>query len=284
MRCYGFILAIACATAYLWGAQARAVEIEEGDQPSFEQLKTVLLNGSIRGREAAAERLTHLRTQEAQAVLFDGLADSVSAYLVADALEKSVQSKPEGMAALLRPGLSHRDYRTRMWTAYLLGLCPDPASSAPLAALLRDDNFNVRMYAAEALRRTAGPDAVPALIAALKDKYPLVRLHAAAALGPLKSPTAVPSLNAALDDPDAALNAATALGQIGGAEAETALVQRIQDPRPNVAWAALAALAAWGSAPATLAELKTLAAATADARTKRECEAAVQAIAGRAGK
>ena len=279
---YGAAVIALALAGLVAGASAPAAEIEEGDQPTLDQLKTVLMTGSIRGREAAAERLAALRTPEATAVLIDGFADSMAAYLAADALEKAVKTNSEGMTALLIPGLAHKDFRARMLTAYMVGLCRDAAGSVPLSKLLKDDNYNVRMYAAEALRTSGDKNAVPALVEALKDSYPLVRMHAAAALGVIKDASAVPGLTAALEDSAAAINAAAALGAIGGAEAETGLLKRIRDPQRGVAWAAIEALGACGRNPETAAALKTLAVSAADARTKKECVTAIAAILGRA--
>ncbi|MFH1707372.1 MAG: HEAT repeat domain-containing protein [Planctomycetota bacterium] len=274
------ILLAAAALALCAALPVRAVEVEEGDNLSVPQLRTVLLTGSIRGREAAATALAALRTPEAMAALFDGLADQQGAIPAAEALEKACKAKAEGMAPLLLPGLNHADYRSRSFTAYMLGVCADKAASAPVAGLLADTNFNVRIYAAEALRSCGDKAAVPALIKALKDTHPIVRLHAAAALGVIKDPSAIPALTAALADPTAAINAARALGAIGGAEAEAALLATIRDKRRAVAWSAISALGACGRKPSADA-LNTLAAETKDPRTARDCATAVAAIAGR---
>jgi HEAT repeat protein len=275
-----FLLVLLTTTA----SAIPAIEIEKDDKPTTTQMRDVLLNGSLRGRAEAAQRLMALATPEAMAALFDGMADTYAAYIAADAVLQRAIQKPEGLAPLLLPGLKHKDYRTRMLTAYMLGKTGDKAASSELSVALSDESRDVRLYSAQALRKAGDKNAVPALIKALSDQYGLVRLQAAAALGQIGDSSAIPGLIKALDDPDAAINAARALGKLGGKEAEDALVAKIKAPDPAVSWAVIEALGACSKTPAVSQQLKDLAKTTTNERTKKTCEDASAAIDGRAEK
>jgi len=261
-----------------------AIEIEKDDKPTTAQMREILLSGSLRGRAEAAQRLMALATPEAMAALFDGMSDTYAAYIAADAVLQRVIQKPDGLAPLLFPGLKHKDFCTRMLTAYMLGKTGDKSASAELSAALSDENRDVRLYSAQALRKAGDKNAVPALIKALSDQYGLVRLQAAAALGQIGNSSAAPNLAKALDDPDAAINAARALGKLGGKEAEDALIAKIKAPDPVVSWAVIEALGAFSKSPAVSQQLKDLAKSATNERTKKSYEDASAAIDGRAGK
>lgn len=151
----------------------------------------------------------------------------------------------DATAALL-PHLNARDPRVRAQIAHVLSKLRDPASLAPLAALLDDPDATVAAKAAFALGQLGdpagtgplvqhlghrslaardeisdalaalGPAASEALTAALGDDDASVREHAADALAGLADPATVDALGALLSDPEEAvrLAAAAALGQL----------------------------------------------------------------------
>lgn len=260
----------------------QALEITEQDNPSLERLKEVLLSGSLRGRMAAADRLAKDGSKEAVDVLLQGMADKFAAYIATRFLLEAVEENPDGWTQKILPGLSHRHWRVRMLSAWILGRLADKTSSNKLVRLLNDRNHNVRIYSAQALRTCAGKDAVPALLEAVKDDHPLVRLHAAAALGTAGDGKAVPALIRALDDPDAAINAAKSLGMLGGKEAEKALLRAIETPRRKLAWTAIEALGRCAAGDASVLMLRKLSAESDNPRTRVEAARAVREIQGRA--
>lgn len=283
-----------------------ALEITKDDKPTLDEMRKVLLSGSLRGREEAARRLLKDGSAEAMKALFDGMADKFAAYIVADVLLEAINEKKEGWVDKLLPGMEHEHWRARMLTAYSLGLCGDKKASPALSKALDDDNYNVRLYSAEALRYAGDIDAVDPLIKALRNFCCLIRLHAAAALGEIGDTKAVPALIVALDDPDAAINAAKALGKIGGEEAEFALMLKalgtraadapilLQQPGEHtlpameppvgrkVVWAAVEALQQCARKSGTALSLRKLAEKSDDERTRKVCLEAAEAIERRA--
>ncbi|MBN1807584.1 MAG: HEAT repeat domain-containing protein [Planctomycetes bacterium] len=255
-----------------------AQEIGKDDKPTAEELRKILFNGSIAGREEAAKRLASERTPQAMECLLDGMADKHAAYIAADAVEGAIEENAEGMGALLMPGLKHKHWRTRMLTCFMLYLVKDKAAAGELAAALADKNVNVRIYAAQALRTCGDRTAPEALITALADECGLVKLHAAAALGETGDPAAVPALIAALDDADAAINAARSLGATGAADAEAPLLAHASDVRARVAWACIEALGRLGKSKQTAQKLASMAEETADPRTAKLAGEASKAI------
>jgi DNA-binding transcriptional MerR regulator len=97
----------------------------------------------------------------------------------------------------------------------VLGRLGDPAAVEPLAALLGSDVVEP-LDVTEALG-AFGPDAVPSVAERLRTGSVAVRQQAAEVLGRLGSPAAVPALQAALADPEVALAALLALGELGPA-------------------------------------------------------------------
>jgi len=138
----------------------------------------------------------------------------------------------------------------------------DPATAAPLAAALSAPDATARAMAAGRLADIGDRDAVPALLAALGDEDAHVREEVARALGRVGDPAALGALVAALHDdpgPHVREEAATAVGELAGADADAAaaLVDALGDRHVAVRRAAAEALARMG--PATQARLRALA-------------------------
>lgn len=124
---------------------------------------------------------------------------------------------------------------------------------------LSDTNADIRVRAIEGLRRRADTSAVEPLIRALADDVPAVRAAAAEALGSLGDARAIAPLAALTRDvavappstrtlaPRGVLvcdKVSMALGTLGGADAETALVDSVMSESADVRMAAAQALVA----------------------------------------
>lgn len=100
----------------------------------------------------------------------------------------------------------------------------------PLEKLLDRENVRLRMQAAWALARHPAKESRLAFIKALNDKDDIVRLWAARALETTAEPQDAPALIHALDDEeeDVRISVGHALGHLGGANAKSALKDRIE--------------------------------------------------------
>lgn len=127
----------------------------------------------------------------------------------------------------------------------------DPASTARLLALTRNERPEVRAAAARVLGRVKGPDALGALTAALAgDREWPVRFEAAWALGQLDDASAVSPLSQALAndrDDHVRRSAALALSAYPGCASARALQYGLADPVSDVSRRALDSLLALSS-------------------------------------
>jgi HEAT repeat protein len=167
----------------------------------------------------------------------------------------------------------------------------DHASSAALAALLRDSDPNVRFDAVQAVRAlgsaAATPEILTGLVALLRDSASDVRRAAVGAMEALGNAAATPEVLTALSallgdlDPDVRFSAVKAVGALGNAAATpeilTGLGVLLRDAAFNVRWAAVGAMEALGNAAATPEILTGLAALLGDAAFEVR-QAAVQAV------
>jgi HEAT repeat protein len=175
----------------------------------------------------------------------------------------SREAHPDLLVSLLAAlRTEHRDFNVLSSALQLLG-ASDVDVSEPLAALLRDPDAGLRMQAALALGERQTPAAVEALIAALQDPDANVQFHAIEALGRMRAADAVDALADIADGDDfflvfPAIDAlahihdprvaprlltllrradviepvADALGELGGAEAISALVAALNTTGP----------------------------------------------------
>lgn len=140
-----------------------------------------------------------------------------------DALEVLNQIKPVAIDAL-KQALRDPHEGVRIGAAHALGHLRAYAQSAvpDLIAALKDNKESVRRDAANALAQVVGPGSgavVNDLVAALKDPDDVTRAFAAVALGRIgaaASAASVALIEVLKEDNKLAINAAGALGQIGG--------------------------------------------------------------------
>ena len=171
----------------------------------------------------------------------------------------------------------------RAHAACSLGEIGQPAKPAvaALAELLKDADETVRRQAVKAVMSIRpGPQVtVPLCIKLLEDSDPGVRMRILSAIAEA-GPKAVPGLVAALQNDQAAYWACLVLREIGvdAKDAVPALVEKLQDPRPEIRREAILALAAMDEAASAAAG--QIAAALSDRHT---CPAATYAL-GRIGR
>jgi len=166
-----------------------------------------------------------VRARRAQRVVFAVAALAIAAGLLALAVGLFAECPPAGAKS---PAPS----------------AADASSPEALCLLLASDDAGVRTEAAQALARLGRP-AVPHLLWAFRGGRPDVQEAAAPALGAIGDPAAVPALAEALArSPYVAVRwqATQALAQIGGADAEQALLGALRDRDRTVRLAAVEAL------------------------------------------
>lgn len=149
------------------------------------------------------------------------------------------------------------------WTLSLVAenlMLMGPNAVAPLLEFIRGDDHNVRVAAVQILGEIRDPSATPAICGVLRDDASLdLRARAAASLGQLGGPDAEAALLEALEDKDwqVRAQAAKALGILGDAAVAPALSKAMPDHnwwvRTNCA-EALANLGAAGTRELTLLE------------------------------
>ena len=146
--------------------------------------------------------------------------------LVAALVAASMLVGCTGEIARLSEKLDDPDPTVRWDAAERLGETGSSEAVDPLIRALADEELSVRNAAAEALGNLGAP-AVDPLAQLLMDAEPGIRRLAVFALGESTCPAAAgPLADTLRADTDAAIraHAATALGALGGEEAETALV------------------------------------------------------------
>jgi HEAT repeat protein len=180
--------------------------------------------------------------------------------------------------------LNSGDESVRLQAIDQLGARGGEAAVAPLAEMLKDNSAQIRAHAAGALGAIGAPakGAVAALVELVKDEDPLVRRQAVQAVisirpGPKVTvplcvklledadpgvrlrilsaiseagPAAMPGLIEALSNDKAAYWACLVLRELGpaGKDAVPALIDRLEDPRPEIRREAVLALATMDSA------------------------------------
>jgi cyclophilin family peptidyl-prolyl cis-trans isomerase/HEAT repeat protein len=157
---------------------------------------------------------------------------------VAAALLESWRLRDRAPGAALVRASGSSDGALRARAIYSLARLRAPEAGAALLAALADRRADVRAYAARALSRgyaeKAGLplDSTPARLAASAgDADPGVRVNALLALGSYRDSSRAPLVLPRLQDPalNVRVQAATALGQLGGAQAATALAALADD-------------------------------------------------------
>jgi HEAT repeat protein len=156
-------------------------------------------------------------------------------------------------APLVRPALADADAHVRAQAACALGDARDAASADALAPLVADASPEVRHEAALALARLHDRRAVPVLVAALDDRARA--LDAASALADLGAADGEPgraaltrALGRLLGDPLVKLHAARALARSGDARARAWLEKAARSRREDVRGLAQSVLSDLGDA------------------------------------
>jgi HEAT repeat protein len=218
-------------------------------------------------REAAAQSLSVLKTQEAGEVIlpwaghanatvriaaFRALrelrlpAAAPAAVIALNDEDASVRreavgvlgwlKQTEALDALARLASEDPDTDVRRAATGALGLAIDARVLPALRLALQDAAWQVREEAATTLGKVGHDDAGPALIAALDDEYWQVRLRATRSLGRLRYAQALPGLIGTLGHSISNLRkeAALALGEVGDRGAVAALQGAQNDGDPEV--------------------------------------------------
>lgn len=182
--------------------------------------------------------------------LLDDL-DAEHAEMRRRALKSSDSLPPEHRRQAWVQGLGDPDWRVRREAidAVVAHVSGDPQTiDALVDAALQGENVGLRNAALEALGRL-GQQASAALRERLRATIGGERKFLIEALGDSADPQAVPDLVGLCDDPDPNVAAAAvdALARIGGAEAERALCARLTSSQPFLRMAALDALVRLGT-------------------------------------
>jgi HEAT repeat protein len=150
--------------------------------------------------------------------------------------------------------LSDTDPRVRRVAAEILGGLRNRELVTPLSASLGDPDAGVRVASVRALARLGDPSAVPGLSGRLADADAAVRLAAVQAMRSFDGPAPLVPM---LDDPDPAVRAETAAGQLAGDGTDRAagvLRELISEEDPELRRIAVRALGhAQGATAAALA-------------------------------
>jgi HEAT repeat protein len=141
------------------------------------------------------------------------------------------KTKSRDAVAPLREALKDKDVVVRRAAATALGAIGDPAAVDDLLTAAGDPNTSKDAQAALA---AIGPAAEPRLLETLKTPNAKPAAFAARALGAMKSAKAVDALIPMAADPkidsSCGYAAREALGQIGGAKSEQAMIERAKSP------------------------------------------------------
>ncbi|MCL6437180.1 MAG: HEAT repeat domain-containing protein [Rubrobacteraceae bacterium] len=210
-------------------------------------LEEALEDPEPRVREAVVPLLVRVHHLEP---VFEALACDPSTDVRRVAAESLARSKahraaPPLFEALCREGPGLRPYALRALHEIL-----GEGAGAFLAGLLRSPQAEERRAAVDALAWLGAREQAPELLPLLEDPDPEVRFAAVRALGDLEAREGLLPLYALLrgEDPGLRNAAARALSKVPGAFA--LLREAAEDPRPEVAQAALGALATRGRADA----------------------------------
>lgn len=187
--------------------------------------------------------MLEVRRQALRGALCD--ADEGIRQAAAEALERleAVQSLDD-ILQILKSG--NRGLQVR--AIFALEKVQSPRVYAPLLAALKVADADIRCAAIQVLGEKKHVKALEYLVRHLKDPHPAVRGHAACALGNFSDRRLVPYLVAELGSSDEELivSVLEALGRIGAAEAEDAVLSLVQDDRLRVRRAAIKALGCLG--------------------------------------
>lgn len=155
---------------------------------------------------------------------------------------------------LLESRMDTEDATHRSAVADALGELGLAAGADALLRLLKDESPEVRESAAIALGKLGMEKVVPALVDALRDTSLSVRCAAADAIGCIGGPRAIVALLLWLNDENRMFRArvVAALGHIGGRSSAVnrALIEVLDDQRPDVRWQAVRALGRAGNSTA----------------------------------
>ena len=201
-------------------------------------------------RERAADRLVGLSPSSARPLVELALEDENDAVRVA-AARAAVHFGYSGLAEQVAGWLKDRAPLLRVSALRVLAVEFDGRQLPAIARATVDPDEVVRSTAVRCLGRAPlalAEEVTSAATPALDDASPLVRVEAAVALGRLGGPSAVAPLALRLTEPEESVRraAAVALGAIGDRKAVAALSFAIDDRSVSVAAAAAVALGELG--------------------------------------
>ncbi len=179
--------------------------------------------------ERAAEALGRLGNTSVEPALLD-LVETENATVAARAAKALGMLRTEAAVAPLGARLRSGEPLAARSAAEALAAIGSPDALAALLAPLADAEMTPARHAAMAGLEAAGADAVAPLAAALTARSVALRANAAEMLGYLPANASTPALVLALGDvePSVRAEAAWALGEIGTAEARSALAAAAQ--------------------------------------------------------
>ena len=200
-------------------------------------------------RSAAAEALGHIGKSDAIFPLMDALHDPCSFVRRAAAIALGQMQAKEAQGALLN-ALDDGNFYVRRAAINAIGKLGIPDMSAVLLPLLSTPDPRIRRTVIIALRRLNAQEAAPQMVEMLKTylaapsqrDLPVVKTLVVA-LGDLQPPDAIPVLADIVRGYVGARSlAASALGEIGGQEGGSVLVEALADKSVNLELAALKSL------------------------------------------
>ena len=199
---------------------------EVGDRPAeawVRPLTDLLADVDPRVRKAAARSLGGIASDAAIEALAESLATPDREFR--EILTDLISRLPVEKIRSLIGDSSVQEKRLAM--AWALGKTGDPSVMPHLEVLSNDRSAEVRAATAGALAKVEEPESIGILETLLSDPNERVRSAAINALVHLNSEVSLPMLIAMIDEPNqfTARRLMLALGQLGGAAAETALLE-----------------------------------------------------------
>lgn len=205
------------------------------------------------------DQSTHVSARDAIASLDDrsvlpaleAMLDRPEPHARMMALQTMATLSPRGAPSARIVGfMADDDPRVRQAAAYAVLHRKDPASLAPVTALLSSPKWFARANAARVLSKHPGADPKP-IVALLADAEPEVRLAAVESLRQMRHREAGPAVGKLLADPDDAVRAAAAgtAGYLGEGARVADLAPLLKDPVPGVRAGALQSLGMLKAAP-----------------------------------
>ncbi len=207
-------------------AALRLASAPEGREDEAREALRPLLDDPVAAiREAALASAATLRDRDALPVILSRFEDGEPAVRQLAVIAAGRIGGPEAVEPL-RAALRDERPEVRFQAAVSFAeLCPDEALDE-VSPLLGDADAEVRANAAAALGALGEPDARDRLAPLLGDDAPSVRREAALALAKLGDARAARVLVECLDDPERAIEAALALGELGADHAREPLAER----------------------------------------------------------